>query len=78
MKENGKPAQKKIDQGILKSKENQSDEPQMLSKENVKWFLNNMLNQACQLRNWNFSDTSEILWYSFLKYKFIGWTCFVV
>ena len=36
MNENGKPAQKKIDQGILKSKENQSDEPQMLSKENVK------------------------------------------
>ena len=45
MKENGKPpAQKKIDQGILKSKENQSDEPQMLSKENVKVHENNTKN----------------------------------
>ena len=45
MKENSKPAQKKIDQAILKGKENQSDEPQMLSKENVKVhenFTNNV------------------------------------
>ena len=45
MKENGKPAQKKIDQVILKGKENQSDEPQLLSKENVKVhenFTNNI------------------------------------
>ena len=36
MEENGKQAQKKNEKEILKSKENQSDEPKPLSKENVK------------------------------------------